>query len=173
VWRVVEEKLVAGARVPRAVFTQTAQQRRVIPFVCDYNIRVSERSVEIDVQRVVKTTPQERINCVKCLDHAVATLLAQVVEAPSIRRLEDLDRVALGQQFAGNTPQNVGAGMIPVGNEGVVEQDEAHARSPARPAYRPGCAKLNRILRSKNRICIKHRAVHADTPHCGPFRSLN
>jgi hypothetical protein len=63
---------------------------------------------------------------VKCLHNSFATLLAQVVKAPSVRGLEDPDRVALDQQFAGNAPQDVGAGVVPVRNEGVIEQDEAH-----------------------------------------------
>src|ERR1700726_4876532 len=99
------------------MLTQAAQQVRVIPFVCNDNIGISQGSVEIDTQRVVEMTVQPRISRVKCLDHSFATLLAQVVKAPPVRGLEDPDRVALAQQFAGDTPQNVGAGMIPVGNE--------------------------------------------------------
>src|ERR1700730_8773238 len=123
--RVVEEKLVAGAR-PHTMLSQTAQQLRVIPFVCNDDIGTSQGSIEINAQRVVEHTTQLRIGCVKGLDDSIATLLAQVVKAPSVRGLEDPDRVAQGQQFAGNTPQNVGTGMIPVGNERVIEQDEAH-----------------------------------------------
>src|SRR5882724_7898608 len=60
------------------------------------------------------------------LDYAFAALLAQVVKAPPVGRLEDLDRVAQCQQFTGNAPQSMGAGMIPVGQQGMVEQDETH-----------------------------------------------
>src|SRR5579862_3710732 len=109
--RVVEEKLVTGARAlparSRTMLPQAAQQVRVIPFVCNYDIGVSQSSIEIDAQRVIETTSQQRISCVKCLDDSFATLLAQVMKAPAIRGLEDPHRVALGQQFAGNTPQNM------------------------------------------------------------------
>src|SRR3984893_17651695 len=169
--RVVEQKLVTACM--GTMLTQAAQQGRVIPFVCNYDIGVSQSSIEIDAQRVVETTAQLRIGCVKFLDHSFATLLAQVVKAPAVRRLEDPGRVPLAQQFARNTPQNVGGGMIPVGNEGVVEQDEAHVAFPltAGDSSLPS-QQFAHILRSKNRVCIKYGTVHAHALHGGPFPRL-
>jgi len=46
--RIVEEKFVADTRTAHTVLTQAAQKGRIIPFVCDYDIRVSEHSIEID-----------------------------------------------------------------------------------------------------------------------------
>ena len=48
----MEQKLITAAA--RAMLTQAAQKRRVIPFVGNYNIRIRQRTIEIDVSRLDK-----------------------------------------------------------------------------------------------------------------------
>ena len=89
---IVEEKFVAPASL-RAMLSKLAQDSGIGPFVCNHDIRVSQHRVEIESLGVVKTTSQLRVGCMKCLHHAFTGLLPQVMEAPPVTGLEDLNRV--------------------------------------------------------------------------------
>src|ERR1700716_2611447 len=80
--------------------------------------------------------------------------------------------MALGLKLARYTPQGVGAGVIPIGNEGMVEQDEAHDALSLAAAHRC-CAARAMPVGSKNRVRIKHGAVHAHALHGRPLGSLD
>jgi hypothetical protein len=154
---IVEEKFVAAC--VQAVITQAPQERGIVPLVCDDNIRVGQQSIQIHVRRVVETASQSRIGRMKCLDDSFATLFAQVVEAPTVRGFQDLDRMAQCQQFARNTAQSVSAGVVPVRDERMVEEDEAHEAFSPVESHRiyASDARDGTILRLKIRVRIKHK----------------
>src|SRR5262249_7255792 len=92
---------------------------------------------EIDTDSVIEGAAQLRVCRAESFDDAFARLFEQVVQAPSIGRLKDPNRMAQTQQLGGDPSQAVRAWVVPIGKEGMVEEDEAHdALSPA-----PACCR--------------------------------
>jgi hypothetical protein len=113
-------------------FADPLDPLRLVPFVHDDDIRAIEHPLQIERSRVVANAFQFRKGGMKVRHRSCALLFEKMHQAPGVRRLIDIDLVATMQQFADDAAQEMRVTVIPIRNQGVIEEYEFHAtaRSP-------------------------------------------
>jgi hypothetical protein len=121
---IVEEE---GKAVPPAGLADAAHQLGRVPLMNEHQVGVAEGDVEIQVGRVVGAGEEVGVEIVEAAQRREAVLLNEVSQAPVVQSLVDQHLVPAVAKRAGHAAQEVGVAVIPVGEEGVVEEDDFHA----------------------------------------------
>jgi hypothetical protein len=125
--RIMEEQAVA-AGVVLAVLADAPHQRVIVPLVDQDEIGAVQGPVDIQSLEVVPDAPEPGIGGLEPFQGELAVRLGEEVpQAPGIARLEDPHVVAAGQKLAGDAAQEVRVAMVPVRQQRVDEEDDAHA----------------------------------------------
>jgi len=95
--------------------------------VNDHDIGARQDLPQIESGQIIRLTPDPRISALEIADRSAAVLRNQALPAPSVRGFENADIVTPLHEFAGYATQKVRIPMVPVGNQGVREDYEAHA----------------------------------------------
>ena len=127
---VVEQQAIAAAAQPMPA--DRRHQRRLVPLVHDDEVGPREAGVEVERRRVVGGGAQAREGGGEGRLGVEPCLGLQVAPAPAVQRLEHLDGMAAGLQLADDAAQEMGVAVVPAGNQGVDEEDDAHGNRPAR-----------------------------------------
>src|SRR5690606_2079276 len=107
-------------------------------FVDDHQVRIGHPSFNVRVRRAIANNTKIRKGLVKRRNRSVAMLLAQVSQAPSILRLQDNDIVAALLELGRDAPEKMRVAVIPVGNDGMIEETDFHAKAGACSSVRRG-----------------------------------
>ena len=92
-------------------------------------LNIAKSSLEIKNIDIIHLTLEMWKCAPKVFVKTVALLSFEISYAPSVTRLVNVYVMMLGDQFASNATQKVSIAMIPVGNQRVTEDHDAHARS--------------------------------------------
>src|SRR5215207_3610383 len=122
--RVVKEQ--EKARVAAPVFADALDQLGLVPFVDDYQLRIIKRFFKLQLIRVVAVGPEFRISVMKVEQRLRAVFRDQVLHAPGIVRLVNLDLMSVRNQLGGNAAQEMGISVVPIRDQRLVKQHYAH-----------------------------------------------
>jgi hypothetical protein len=122
--RIVEEE--REARAAAALAPKGGYEPRLVPFVHDHDVGVRQGQVELE-KILVGARAQLRIGVVIGLKARLAMILDEVLDAPRIDRLVGDDLVALGDQLAQDSTQEVRVAVVPAGSQRMREIDKPHA----------------------------------------------
>jgi hypothetical protein len=75
---------------------------------------------------IISVAAEVWVGSSECGERGVPMVSPQVADAPAVSRLIDLHGVSPGEQLRGNAAKEVGIAVVPVGDQGVVEQDKTH-----------------------------------------------
>src|SRR5215212_4642537 len=126
--RVVKKQSVIGRLT---MLADALHQRPVVPFVHQNEVGTVERLIEIERAAVVAPAVKHRIGVRKVRKRRFSILARQVEYAPCIGRLVDIYSMAASNELAADATQEVRIAVIPIGDERVTENYDAHARDSA------------------------------------------
>jgi hypothetical protein len=133
---VVEEE--AEAAFVFAVLADALDEGVVVPFVNEDQVGAGEGVVEVERLEVVGEAGEVGVGVVEFMDGFFAVFFAEVFDAPGVAGLIDADVVAAREELADDSAKEVGVAVVPVGDEGVIEEDDAHGvKTPLMKQPRP------------------------------------
>ena len=98
----------------------------IVPLVDNDQISPVQRFIEIEAAQVILDALQAGIPLLEFPDWKFALLGAEVIETPTIARLINAKVMTARNQIAGDSPQEMGVAMIPVGKQRMVEHHDPH-----------------------------------------------
>ena len=125
--RIVEEQHVRTLRA--AVCTDRRDERVVVPLVHEHEVAPSgERGIQVEVATVVAGADagELRVGLLEGANRPSPCSFDEVHDAPRVARLVDTDRVTAGNQVRRDAAQEVGVAVVPVGDQGMAEDYDAH-----------------------------------------------
>jgi len=131
--RIVEEQRVRTLRP--AVRTNRGDERVIVPLVHEHEVGAGERRIQVQTVTVVASAdPGElRVGSFEGRNRRLTLLLDEVHDAPRVARFVDADGVTAGDQVGHDAAQEVRVAVVPVGDERVAEDYDAHDETSSAP----------------------------------------
>ncbi len=126
---VVEQEQIAAAG--GAVRAQGSDQLGLVPFMDQDQIGAIQGPLQIELDAPVGLDRQLGKGGLRHLDRGLAGIFGLILPAPAVFRLEGPDLVAERLQLAHDAAQEMDVAVVPAGEQGVAEQDDAHQAVPA------------------------------------------
>ncbi|HEY0337688.1 MAG TPA: hypothetical protein VGC70_10150, partial [Burkholderiales bacterium] len=122
----MKKQSVIGHLLP--VLADPPHQRGIVPFVHQNEVGTIERLIEIKRAAVVAPAAKHGIGVRKARERRFSVLARQVEYAPRIGRLVDIYIMPASDELAADAAQEVRIAVIPIGDQRVTENYDAHAR---------------------------------------------
>jgi hypothetical protein len=125
--RIVEEQPVMSVRT--SVLADAGDERVIVPLVDKNEIGQAEHCIEIQCRRVVAVAAKHRIRTPESRERCFTVFGNEILHAPGIARLVHVYRMPAREQLSADAAQKMCVAVVPVGDERVAENYDAHARA--------------------------------------------
>src|SRR4051812_43688646 len=99
-----------------SMLADAAHELGLVPFVNQHDVRAVQCRVKIELVEFVAMRVEKRKGALEIVDRFLPMLGEEILIAPRIARLVDVDAVTALEQLRGDAAQEVRVAMIPIGN---------------------------------------------------------
>src|SRR2546423_15334481 len=109
------------------MFTDSANELRIAPFVNQNQISAVESTIEIKRTKLVSFRTEVRKASLKFTKRSFAVFSSEIPSAPRVVWFVNRNVMLTRDQFAGDPAKEMGVTMVPIRNKRVIKKSDLHA----------------------------------------------